>query len=60
MPWENLLESSRNPLAPRWDDPLSAALTTSERARFVEVLRPRVEQGLRCARLATTVTAEKP
>jgi arsenite methyltransferase len=51
-PWETLLRTSGNPLAPTFGEVIDGALDADERARFVGQVRPRYE-----AREATTRSA---
>jgi hypothetical protein len=43
--WDGFLHSSGNPKIPTFAEAMDEALSPAERERFVEWLRPRVEQG---------------
>jgi ubiquinone/menaquinone biosynthesis C-methylase UbiE len=60
-PWETVLRTAGNPLAPTLDEAIDAALTAEERERFVEYLRPAVEANEGRRRMATAyLRAVKP
>ena len=60
-PWEAFLKSSGNPRIPTIEEAMDRALTSEERERFGEHLRPLVEQGRGVWRMAQAyLTAVKP
>jgi len=60
-PWKPFLNSSGNPKIPTIAEAMEQALTTEERDRFVEHLRPLVEEGKGTSRMAhALLAASKP
>ena len=60
-PWKPFTDSSGNPKIPTIAEAIDQALTPEERERFIEHLRPLVEQGKGVWRMAQAfLTGEKP
>ena len=60
-PWNAFLNSSGNPKIPTIGEAIDQALTTEERERFIEHLRPLVEEGKGVSRMAQAyLRAQKP
>jgi hypothetical protein len=60
-PWEAFVNSSGNPKIPTIGEAIDQALTPEERERFVEHLRPLVEEGKGIWRMAQAyLRAQKP